>query len=122
MRDLSPHAFDRTGRGRADKSTVRLLCPKTQQTPAWRSCWFRHLTWCRRRRPRRRPREPERVPGARWYRTRRPNTPRHTPPTKTRRRKKKGPPPQPGEKRKGRPPQPGGGGEGSKKGRTLPPY
>ena len=105
MRDLSSRTFDRTGRRRPGRSTVQLLCPKAQRTPAWRSCWFRHLTWCRRRRPRRRPREPERVPGARWCRTHRPMTPRRTPATNTRRRKKTLLPLQQGEKRKGRPPQ-----------------
>lgn len=67
---------------------------------------------------RRRPREPERVPDARWYQTPRPMTLRRTPPMKMR-RKMKMLPLQPGETRKGRPPQPGGGGKGSKKGRTL---
>ena len=124
MRGISPHTFDRTGRRRPDRSTVRLLCPKAQQTPAWRSCWFRHLTWCRRRRPRRRPREPERVPGARWCQTHRPMTPRRTPPMKMRRRKKRILPLQQGEKRKGRPSQLGRP-EGPRKGgpslRTTPP-
>ena len=60
-----------------------------------------------RRRPRRRPREPERVPGARWYRTHCPITPRRTPPMKTR-RKMKMLPLQPGETRKGRPHNRGG--------------
>ena len=123
MRDLSPHAFDRTSRGRPNRSTIRLLCPKTQRTPAWQSCWFRHLTWCQRRRPRRRPREPERVLDARWSRTHRPMTPRRTPPMKTRRRKERSLPQQ-GEKRKGRPPQLGRP-EGPRKGgpslRTTPP-
>ena len=109
MRDLNSRTFDRTGRRRPDRSTVRLLCPKAQQMPAWRSYWFRHLTWCRRRRPRRRPWEPERVPGARWCQTHRPMTLWCTPPPKTR-KKKKMLPLQLGEIRKGRPPQLGGGG------------
>ena len=104
MRDLNSLTFDRLGGRYPDRLTVRLRCPKTQRTPAWQSCWFRHLTWCRRRRPRRRPREPGRVPGARWSRTHRLMTPRRTPPAKTRRRKKR-PLPQRGERRKGRPPQ-----------------
>ena len=107
MWDLNSRSFDRTGRGHPDSLTVRPLCPKDQQTHAWRSHWFRHLTWCRRRRPRIRPRGPERVPGARWCRIHRPTTPKRTPPPKTRRRKKKSRPLQRGEERKGRPPQPG---------------
>ena len=103
MRDLSPHAFDRTGRGRLNRSTVRLLCPNNQRMPAWRSCWFRHLTWCRRRRPRRRPREPGRVPDAQWSRTHCPMTPRRTPPTKTRRRKERFLPQQGRKEKEGRP-------------------
>ena len=59
--------------------------------------------WCRRRRPRRRPREPGGVPGVRCYRINHPMTPRRTPPTKMRRRRKR-PLPQRGERRKGRPP------------------
>ena len=106
MRDLNSRTFDRTGRRRPDRLTVWLLFPKAQQMPAWRSCWSRHLTWCRRRRPRRRPREPGGVPGARCYRTHRPMTPRRTPPTKTRRRRKR-PLPQRGERRRGRLPQRG---------------
>ena len=124
MWDLNSHSFNRIGRRRLDRSTVRLLCSKTQQTPAWPSCWFRHLTWCRRRRPRRRPRELERVPGARWCRTHRLTTPKRTPPPKTRRRKKKPLPLQRGEERKGRPPQLGRP-EGPRRGRpfyrTTPP-
>ena len=89
MRDLSSHSFNRTGRRSPDRSTVRLLCPKAQQPPAWQSCWFGHLTWCRRRRPRRRPWELERVLGAWWCRIHRPTTPKRTPPTKTRRRKER---------------------------------
>ena len=107
MRDLRSRSFDRTGRRRPDRLTVRLFCPKAQQMHAWRSCWSRHLTWCRRRRPRRRPRGLERVPGAWWCRIHRPTTPKRTPPLKTRRRKMKILPLQPGETRKGRPPQPG---------------
>ena len=104
MRDLNSRTFDRTGRRSPDRSTIRLLCPKAQQMPAWQSCWSRHLTWCRRRRPRRRPRELEKVPGARWCRIHRPMTPKRTPPTETR-RKKRPLPLQRGEERKGRPPQ-----------------
>ena len=89
MRDLSSLTFDRIGRRRPDRSTVRLLCPKAQRTLAWRSCWFRHPMWCRRRRPRRRPRGLERVPGARRCRIHHPTTPRRTPPMKARRRKKR---------------------------------
>ena len=106
MQGLNSCSFDRTGRGHPDSLTVRPLCPKAQQTHAWRSYWFQHLTWCRRRRPRRRPRGPERVPGAWWCRIHRPTTPKHPPPLRTRRRKKKKPLPlQRGEERKGRPPQ-----------------
>ena len=54
--------------------------------------------WCRRRRPRRRPRELEGVPGARCCRTHRSTTPRLTPPAKTSRRKTR-PLPQRGERR-----------------------
>ena len=124
MRDLSSRSFDRTGKRSPDRLTVRLLCPKAQRMPAWRSCWSRHLTWCRRRRPRRRPRELERVPGAWWCRIHRPMTPRRTPPTKTRRRKKRPLPLQRGEERKGRPRQLGGA-EGTRRERpflrTTPP-
>ena len=108
MRDLSSLTFDRIGRRRPDRSTVQLLCPKAQRTLAWRSCWFRHPMWCRRRRPRRRPQGLERVPGARRCWIHHPKTPRRTPPTKTRRRKKRPLPLQRGEERKGRPPQLGG--------------
>ena len=108
MRDLSSHSFNRTGRRSLNRSIVRFLCPKAQQMAAWRSCWSRHLTWCRRRRPRRRPRELERVPGAWWCRIHHSMTPKRTPPTKTRRRKKRPLPLQRGEERKGRPPQLGG--------------
>ena len=104
MWDLNSPTFDRPGRRSPGRLTVRLPCQKTQRTPNYRGCWLRRLTWCRRRRPRRRPREPERVPGVRCYRTHRPMTPRRTPPAKTRRRKKR-PLPQWGERRKGRPPQ-----------------
>ena len=106
MQDLNSRSFDRTGRGHPNSLTVRPLCPKAQQMPAWRSCWFRHLTWCRRRRPRRRPREHGRVPGARCRRIC-PTPPTHPPPPKTRRRKKKKMPLplQRGEERKERPPQ-----------------
>ena len=106
MRDLSSLTFDRIGRRRPDRSTVWLLCPKAQRTLAWRSCWFRHPMWCRRRRPRRRPRGLKRVPGAWRCRIHHPTTPRRTPLVKTRRRRKKKPLPlQRGEERKGRPPQ-----------------
>ena len=108
MRDLSSLTFDRTGRRRPDRSTVRLLCPKAQRTLIWQSCWFRHPMWCRRRRPRRRPRGLERVPGAWRCRIPHPMTPRRTPPMKTRRRKKRPLPLQRGKGRKGRPPQLGG--------------
>ena len=104
MRDLSSLTFDRFGRRSPDRSTVRLLCPKTQPMPAWRSCWFRHPMWCRRRRPRRRPRGLERVPGARRCRIHHPTVPRRIPPVKTRRKKKR-PPPSSGrrEEKEGRP-------------------
>ena len=118
MRDLSSLTFDRIGRRRPDRSTVRLLCPKAQRTLAWRSCWFRHPMWCRRRRPRRRPRGLERVPGARRCRIHHPTTPRRTPPMKTRRRKKRPLPLQRGERRKGRPPQLGRP-KGPRRGRPL---
>ena len=118
MRDLSSLTFDRIGRRRPDRSTVRLLCPKAQQMPAWRSCWSRHLTWCRRRRPRRRPRELERVPDAWWCRIHRLTTPKRPPPPKTRRRKKKPLPLQRGEARKGRPPRMGRP-EGPRRGRPF---
>ena len=118
MRDLSSRSFDRTGRRSLDRSTVRLLCPKAQQMPAWRSCWSRHLMWCQRRRPRRRPRELEGAPGAWWCRNHRPTTPKRTPPLKTRRRKKKPLPLQQGEERKGRPPQLGRP-EGPRRGRPF---
>ena len=104
MRDLRSHSFNRTGRRSPDRSTVRLLCPKAQQMPAWRSCWSRHLTWCHRRRPRRRPQELERAPDTWWCWIHHPTTPKRTPPPKTR-RKKKMLPLQAGENRKGRPPQ-----------------
>ena len=105
MRDLSSLTFDRLGRRSPDRSTVRLLCPKTQPMPSWRSCWFRHPMWCRRRRPRRRPRGLKRVPGARRCRIHHPTVPRRIPPVKTRRKKKRPLPLQRGEGRKGRPPQ-----------------
>ena len=89
MRDLNSLTFDRPGRRSPDRSIVRVLCPKAQQMPAWRSCWSRHLMWCRRRRPRRRPRELERVPGVWRCQIHHPMNPRHTPPLKMRRRKKK---------------------------------
>ena len=104
MWDLNSLTFDRIGRRSPDRSTVRLLCPKTQPMPAWRSCWFRHPMWCRRRRPRRRPRGLERVPDTRRCRIHHPMTPRRTPPMKTRRRKKRPLPLQRGARRKGRPP------------------
>ena len=105
MGDLSSLTFDRIGRRRPDRSTVRLLCPKSQRTLAWRSCWFWHPMWCRRRRPRKRPRGLERVPGARRCRIHHPTAPGRIPPVKTRRRKKRPLPLQRGEGRKGRPPQ-----------------
>ena len=105
MQDLNSRSFNRTGRGHPNSLTVRPLCPKAQQMPAWRSCWYRHLTWCRRRRTGRRPRELERVPGAWGCRIHHPTTPRRTPLVKTRRRKKRPLPLQRGERRKGRPPQ-----------------
>ena len=128
MQDLNSRSFDRTGRGRPNSLTVRPLCPKAQQTHTWRNYWFRHLTWCRRRRPRRRPRGPERVPGAWWCRIHRPTTPKHPPPRRTRRRKakkkKKTLPLPRGEERKGRLPQLGRP-EGPRRGRpffrTTPP-
>src|SRR3954462_10571869 len=85
----------------------------------WRSCWFRHPMWCRRRRPRTRPQGLERVPGAWRCRIHHPTTPRRTPPVKTRRRKKKPlpPPVEGGKKRKAAPTEEA---EGSKKGKTLP--
>ena len=126
MRDLSSRSFDRTGRRRLDSLTVRLLCPKAQQMPAWQSCWFRHLTWCRRRRSRKRPRGLERVPGAWWCRIHRPTTPTHPRPRKTRRKKKKKRPLplQRGDERKGRSPQlgrPMGPRRGRPFCRTMPP-
>ena len=108
MWDLSSLTFDRIGRRRPDRSTVRLLCPKAQRTLAWRSCRFRHPMWCRRRRPRRRPRGLERVPGARRCRIHHPTTPRRTPTMKMRRRKKRPLPLQREERRKGSPPLWGG--------------
>ena len=120
MRDLSSLTFDRIGRRRPDRSTVRLLCPKAQRTLVWRSCWFRHPMWCRRRRPR----GLERVPGAWRCRIPHPTTPRRTPPMQTRRRKKRPLPLQRGKGRKGRPPQLGRP-KGPRKGkpflRTAPP-
>ena len=104
MRDLNSLAFDRIGRRRPGRLTVRLPCQKTQRTPDLQGCWFRHLTWCRRRRPRRRPRELERVPGVRCYRTHHLMIPRRTPTAMARRRRKRLLP-QWGERRKGRPPQ-----------------
>ena len=104
MRDLSSLTFDRIGRRRSDRSTVRLLCPKAQRTLIWRSCWFRHPMWCRRRRPRKRPRGLESVPGARRCRIHHPMVPRRIPPMKTRRKKKRPLPLQWEERRKGRPP------------------
>ena len=101
MRDLSSLTSNRFGRQSLDRSTVWLLCPKTQPMPAWRSCWFRHPMWCRRRRPR----GLERVPGARRRQIHHPTAPRRTPPMKTRRRKKRPLPLQRGKGRKGRPPQ-----------------
>ena len=104
MWDLNSRTFDRTGSGRPDRSTLRLLCPKAQRTLGWRSCWFRHPMWCRRRRPRKRPRGLERVPGARRCRIHHPTAPRRTPPMKTRRRKKRPLPPSGGrEEKEGRP-------------------
>ena len=104
MWDLSSLTFDRFGRRSPDRSTVRLLSPKTQPMPAWRSCWFRHPMWCRRRRPRRRPRGLERVPGARRCRVHHPTAPRRIPPVKMTMRKKGPLPLQRGKRRKGRPP------------------
>ena len=104
MQDLSSLTFDRIGRRSPDRSNVRLLCPKTQPMPAWRSCWFRHPMWCRRRRPR----GLEKVPGARRCWVHHPMAPRRIPPMKTRRRKKRPLPLQWGERRKGRPPSLGG--------------
>ena len=103
MRDLSSLTFDRIGRRRPDRSTVRLLCPKAQRTLAWRSFWFRHPMWCRRRRLQKRPRGLERVPGARRCRIHHPTVPRRIPPVKTRRKKKRPLPLQREERRKGRP-------------------
>ena len=108
MWDLSSLTFDRVGRRSPDRSTVRLPCPKTQPMPAWRSCWFRYPMWCRRRRPRKRPRGLERVPGARRCRIHHPTVPRCIPPVKTRRKKKRPLPLQREERRKGRPPSLGG--------------
>lgn len=104
MRDLTSLTFDRFGRRSPDRSTVRLLCPKTQPMPVWRSCWFWHPMWCWRRRPRRRPRGLEKVPGARRCRVHHPTAPRRIPPVKTRRRKKRPLPLQREERKKGRPP------------------
>ena len=119
MRDLSSLTFDRIGRRRPDRSTVRLLCLKAQRTLAWRSCWFRHPMWCRRRRPRRRPRGLERVPGARRCRIHHPTVPRRIPPVKTRRKKKRPLPLQWEERRKGRPPSLGRP-EGPRRGDPFP--
>ena len=118
MRDLNSRTFDRTGRRQPDRSAVRLLCPKAQRTLAWRSCWFRHSMWCRRRRPRRRPRELERVLGVRCYRTHHPMTPRRTPPVKTRRRMMKIPPPSRG--RQGKESRPNWGGRRVQEGKDSP--
>ena len=104
MRDLSSLTFDMIGRRHPDRSTVRLLCPKTQPMPTWRSCWFRHPMWCQRRRPQRGPRGLKKVPGARRCGVHHPTAPRRIPPVKTRRRKKRPLPLQRGEIRKGRPP------------------
>ena len=93
MRDLSSLTFDKIGRRRPDRSTVRLLCPKAQRTLTWRSCWFRHPMWCQTRRPRKMPRGLERVPGARSCRIHHPTVPRCIPPVKTRRKKKRPLPP-----------------------------
>ena len=124
MRDLSSLTFDRIGRRSSDRSTLRLLCPKAQRTLAWRSCWFRHPMWCRRRRPQKRPRGLERVPGARRCRIPDPMVPRRIPPVKTRRKKKRPLPLQREERRKGRPPSLGRP-EGPRRGRpffrTMPP-
>ena len=116
MRDLNSRTFDRTGRRRPNSSTVRLLCPKAQRTLAWRSCWFRHPMWCRRRRPRKSPRGLERVPGTRRCRIHHPTVPRRIPPVKTRRKKKRPLLLQRGERRKGRPPSLG---REEKEGRPL---
>ena len=119
MRDLSSLTFDRIGRRSPDRSTVRLPCPKTQLMPAWRSCWFRHPMWCRRRRPRRRPRGLEKVPGARRCRVHHPTAPRRIPPMKMRRKKKRPLPLQREERRKGRPPSLGRP-EGPRRGEPFP--
>ena len=103
MRVLNSLSFDRTGWRGQNRLDVRPHCQRTQRTLASRGCWLRHPTGCRRRRPRRRPRVLERVPVFRCYRM---MTPRPTPPTKARRRRRK-PLPQRGEGRKGRPPQQG---------------
>src|SRR4051812_34784904 len=84
----------------------------------YRSCWLRHLTWCKRRRPRRRPRGLERVPGARRCRILHPTNPRRTPPVKTRRRKKKPLPLQQG--RKEEEDRPNRGGRRVKEGKDPP--
>ena len=123
MRDLSSLTFDRIGRRRPDRSTVRLLCPKAQQTLTWRGCWFRHPMWCQRM-SRRRTRGLERVPDARRCQIHHPTNPRRTPPTKTRRRKKSPLTLQRGKGRKGRPPQlgrPKGPRRGKPFLRTTPP-
>ena len=120
MRDLNSLTFDRIGRRSPDRSTVRLLCPKTQPMPAWRSCWFRHPMWCRRRRQQ----GLKKVPGARRCRVHHPTAPRRIPPMKTRRRKKRPLPLQREERRKGRPPslgRPKGPRRGKPFLRTTPP-
>ena len=80
--------------------------------------------WCRRRRPRKRPRGLERVPGTRRCQIHHPMVPRHIPPMKTRRKKKRPLPLQREERRKGRPPSLGRP-EGPRRGKpflqTTPP-
>ena len=56
-------------------------------------CWSRHRKRCRRRRPKRRPRGPERVSVVRLCQKPCPKTTRHTPPTKGRNKQKKTPHP-----------------------------
>ena len=92
--------------------------------PAWRSCWFRHPMWCRRRRPQRRPRGLERVSGAKRCRVHHPTALRRIPPVKMRRKKKRPLPLQWEERRKGRTPSLRRS-EGPRRGRpflrTIPP-